>query len=319
MARIDTHAHLIPPQYRDALRKAGIDEAGGRALPQWSPELALAAMAELDVTTAILSVSTPGTTFLPRVADAAGSPATSTTGMARRWSPANQTGSGSSPPCPCPMSKRPPPRRSAHLDELRADGWCCWRTAQASTSARTARRSCSPPSTRAARWRSSTPPTCPARRSTVPPFAGRLPARHPQVSAGAPGFGASTRRVHPQPRRWVRAVRPHRMAVAIMARPRPTASRTSRVAVLQRGGVADAVGVRRTGPHHVRLGLPFAVAGQALRGRAGDLRLDAADRAIERSNALRLFPRLGSAPRSRRRRCRSGGRGASGHARCRPA
>ena len=27
MARIDTHAHLIPPRYRDALRKAGIDEA----------------------------------------------------------------------------------------------------------------------------------------------------------------------------------------------------------------------------------------------------------------------------------------------------
>ena len=70
MARIDTHAHLIPPQYREALRKAGIDEAGGRALPQWSPELALQAMAELDVATAILSVSTPGTTFLPHAADA---------------------------------------------------------------------------------------------------------------------------------------------------------------------------------------------------------------------------------------------------------
>ncbi len=69
--RIDTHAHLIPPDYRRALTLAGIDEAGGRALPHWSPELALEAMATLDVATAILSVSTPGTTFLPRAADAA--------------------------------------------------------------------------------------------------------------------------------------------------------------------------------------------------------------------------------------------------------
>ena len=71
MLRIDTHVHLIPPDYREALQKAGIDDAGGRALPDWTPEAALAAMAELDVATAILSVSTPGTAFLPRAADAA--------------------------------------------------------------------------------------------------------------------------------------------------------------------------------------------------------------------------------------------------------
>jgi len=71
MLRIDTHHHLIPPDYRTALRKAGIDEAGGRALPDWSPEASLQTMADLDVGTAILSVSTPGTTFLPAMADAA--------------------------------------------------------------------------------------------------------------------------------------------------------------------------------------------------------------------------------------------------------
>ncbi len=71
MSRIDTHAHLIPPDYRKQLANAGIDEAGGRALPPWSPDLALQAMDELDVGTAILSVSTPGTTFLPDPADAA--------------------------------------------------------------------------------------------------------------------------------------------------------------------------------------------------------------------------------------------------------
>lgn len=71
MLRIDTHHHLIPPDYRKALQKAGIDEAGGRALPEWSPDASLQTMAELDISTAILSVSTPGTAFLPDPANAA--------------------------------------------------------------------------------------------------------------------------------------------------------------------------------------------------------------------------------------------------------
>jgi predicted TIM-barrel fold metal-dependent hydrolase len=70
--RIDTHHHLIPPDYRKALQQAGLHEAGGRALPDWSPEESLQTMAELGVGTAILSVSTPGTAFLPNPADAAG-------------------------------------------------------------------------------------------------------------------------------------------------------------------------------------------------------------------------------------------------------
>jgi len=70
MLRIDTHHHMIPPDYRDILRQAGIDEAGGRALPNWSPEGSLQTMDELGVATAILSVSTPGTTFLSNPADA---------------------------------------------------------------------------------------------------------------------------------------------------------------------------------------------------------------------------------------------------------
>jgi 6-methylsalicylate decarboxylase len=71
MLRIDTHQHTIPPGYRKALQKAGIDEAGGRALPDWSPKAALQTMAELNISTAILSVSTPGTAFLPEAVDAA--------------------------------------------------------------------------------------------------------------------------------------------------------------------------------------------------------------------------------------------------------
>jgi predicted TIM-barrel fold metal-dependent hydrolase len=70
MLRIDTHHHIIPPDYREMLRRKGIDEAGGRALPDWSAETALQTMAELGVGTAIVSVSTPGTTFLPAAPDA---------------------------------------------------------------------------------------------------------------------------------------------------------------------------------------------------------------------------------------------------------
>lgn len=71
MMRIDTHHHAIPSFYRDLLRKAGIAEAGGRAVPDWSPEASLTTMAELGVGTAILSVSAPGTTFVTNPADAA--------------------------------------------------------------------------------------------------------------------------------------------------------------------------------------------------------------------------------------------------------
>jgi predicted TIM-barrel fold metal-dependent hydrolase len=70
MLRIDTHHHAVPDDYRNLLREKGID-AGGRAIPEWSPEGSLQTMSELGVGTAILSVSTPGTTFLPNSADAA--------------------------------------------------------------------------------------------------------------------------------------------------------------------------------------------------------------------------------------------------------
>src|ERR1700747_3817176 len=71
MLRIDTHHHAVPADYRNLLRKAGINDAGGRAVPEWSPDGSRQAMSELGVGTAILSVSTPGTTFLPNPAAAA--------------------------------------------------------------------------------------------------------------------------------------------------------------------------------------------------------------------------------------------------------
>ncbi len=69
--RIDVHQHIVPPFYRDLLARAGIGEAGGRALPDWSPEVAHEVMDLLGTATGILSVSTPGTSFLTDAQEAA--------------------------------------------------------------------------------------------------------------------------------------------------------------------------------------------------------------------------------------------------------
>ena len=53
--RIDVHQHLLPPVYVDFLRKHGIADAGGRDLPEWSAEAALALMDQIGTATAVLS------------------------------------------------------------------------------------------------------------------------------------------------------------------------------------------------------------------------------------------------------------------------
>jgi predicted TIM-barrel fold metal-dependent hydrolase len=58
--RIDVHQHLVPPAYAAWLRAQGLHDAGGRELPAWSAEEALGVMDAHGVATAILSVSTPG-------------------------------------------------------------------------------------------------------------------------------------------------------------------------------------------------------------------------------------------------------------------
>jgi hypothetical protein len=55
--------HAIPSFYRKLLVDTLIGEAGGRLFPEWSPETSLETMSELNIGTAILSVSTPGTAF----------------------------------------------------------------------------------------------------------------------------------------------------------------------------------------------------------------------------------------------------------------
>ena len=71
MLRIDIHHHIVPPDYRKALEKAGIDAAGGRAMPEWTRETALQATDALGIAAGIASVSAPATTFMPTAADAA--------------------------------------------------------------------------------------------------------------------------------------------------------------------------------------------------------------------------------------------------------
>ncbi|MFI6376127.1 amidohydrolase family protein [Streptomyces sp. NPDC050546] len=119
--RIDVHQHIVPPFYRDLLAEAGIAEAGGRALPDWSPWSALELMDLLGITTALLSVSTPGTGFLTDPAEAAA--------LARRLNDHGATLTAEHPgrfgqfatlPMPGPTASAEEARRA--LDELGADG-----------------------------------------------------------------------------------------------------------------------------------------------------------------------------------------------------
>ena len=46
MRRIDIHQHIVPPRYAGWLRERGVHDAGGRAVPEWSAEAALAAASD---------------------------------------------------------------------------------------------------------------------------------------------------------------------------------------------------------------------------------------------------------------------------------
>ena len=60
--RIDFHFHLIPPFYRDAVYAAGAGPALGR-YPQWSPERALELMDARGIEVALTSLAQPGVQF----------------------------------------------------------------------------------------------------------------------------------------------------------------------------------------------------------------------------------------------------------------
>jgi 6-methylsalicylate decarboxylase len=64
--RIDVHAHFLPECYLQALKKAGLKTLdGGFPIPAWSAEAALEMMGRQNIATAMISLSSPSTHFLP--------------------------------------------------------------------------------------------------------------------------------------------------------------------------------------------------------------------------------------------------------------
>jgi hypothetical protein len=62
--RIDVHAHYIPEFYREILVESGLGQPDGiGSLPPWNENKALRAMDRFGVSTAILSISSPGVHF----------------------------------------------------------------------------------------------------------------------------------------------------------------------------------------------------------------------------------------------------------------
>jgi hypothetical protein len=58
-SRIDTHQHIVPPQYRRWLVDQGIKPGGG-AVPDWDSRSAIDMMDGMGIRAGVLSVSTPG-------------------------------------------------------------------------------------------------------------------------------------------------------------------------------------------------------------------------------------------------------------------
>ena len=122
MSRIDTHHHMVPPDYQKALREAGIGDAGGRTMPDWRvrsgrcrPWPRLTSPRPCCRCPPRRPRSWPIRLTRPRLR------VTSTT-TPPTWSRASPTGSASSPPCRCRMSTRPVAEAVRALDDLKADG-----------------------------------------------------------------------------------------------------------------------------------------------------------------------------------------------------
>lgn len=64
--RIDVHAHFLPECYLHALKKAGLKTLdGGMPIPAWRVETTLEMMGRQNIETAMISLSSPSTHFLP--------------------------------------------------------------------------------------------------------------------------------------------------------------------------------------------------------------------------------------------------------------
>lgn len=65
--RIDVHSHFLPDFYCEALAKAGMTSVdGGMPIPSWSASAAIEMMDRQQIATAMVSLSSPSTHFLPQ-------------------------------------------------------------------------------------------------------------------------------------------------------------------------------------------------------------------------------------------------------------
>ncbi|RDW80297.1 hypothetical protein BP6252_04935 [Coleophoma cylindrospora] len=66
LERVDVHSHVITPKYRQFLIQTGHQNPDGwPGLPDWTPEQHISLMKETNITTSILSLSTPSTYLRP--------------------------------------------------------------------------------------------------------------------------------------------------------------------------------------------------------------------------------------------------------------
>ena len=64
--RIDVHAHFLPDLYVAALAKAGLKTLdGGMPVPSWNAQAAIEVMDRQQISTAMVSLTSPGTHFVP--------------------------------------------------------------------------------------------------------------------------------------------------------------------------------------------------------------------------------------------------------------
>ena len=61
---IDVQSHFLPPAYLDAIQAAGMTDIDGWAIPKWDVASAIATMDQLGIQAQLLSLSSPGVSFV---------------------------------------------------------------------------------------------------------------------------------------------------------------------------------------------------------------------------------------------------------------
>ncbi|WP_322085141.1 amidohydrolase family protein [Burkholderia sp. BCC1999] len=120
MHRIDVHHHFVPPAYRDAMSRHGIQKVAGAPLPEWHAQASLDVMNANGIQAALLSVSAPGVYFGD--IDAARSLARQCNEYAAQLCDAHSGRFGSFAVLPMPFTELACAEAVHALDVLKADG-----------------------------------------------------------------------------------------------------------------------------------------------------------------------------------------------------